>query len=74
MKQLAFKLMQDGEDLRRVISLTPPWQAVKHMYHRCNGPPGRQNSVCTVEAILDNCFTELVFCGLSCFPFGCIIF
>ena len=39
-----------------------------------NGPLDRQYSVCTVEAILDNCFTELVFCGLSYFPFGCIIF
>ena len=31
-------------------------------------------NVCTAEPILDNCFTELVLCGLSCFPFGCIIF
>ena len=27
----------------------------------------------TVDAILHNCFTELVFCGLTCFPFGSII-
>ena len=40
------------------------------MYRRYKGPPpppdGRY-SAHTVEAILDNCFTELVFCGLSCF-------
>ena len=28
-------------------------------------------NVCTVETILDNSFTEPVFCGLSGFPFGC---
>ena len=31
-------------------------------------------SVCTEEEILDKCCTEFVFCGLSCFPFGCIFF
>ena len=25
---------------------------------------------CTLAAFLDNCFTELVFCGLTCFAFG----
>ena len=30
--------------------------------------PDRQYGVCTVAAVLDNCFTWLVFCGLSCFP------
>ena len=30
--------------------------------------------LCSVEAILDNCLTELVFCGLSGLPFGCNIF
>ena len=39
------------------------------MYHRYEGPTDGQYSVCTIEAILENCFTELVFCGLSCFPF-----
>ena len=31
-------------------------------------PLDRRYSICTVEAISDNCFTELVFCGLKCFP------
>ena len=42
-------------------SLTPPRQAAKHTYCRYNGHPDGRYSVCTVEAILDNCFTELVF-------------
>ena len=45
------------------------------MYRRYKPPlppptPRQVYSVCTVEVILDNSFTELVFCGLSCFPFG----
>ena len=28
-------------------------------------PPDGRYSVCTVEAILDNCITEIVFCGLT---------
>ena len=32
------------------------------------------DGVCSVDAILDNRFTELVFRGLLCLPFGCIIF
>ena len=39
------------------------------MYRRCSGPPDGQHSVCPVEAILDNCVTEVVLCGLSCFNF-----
>ena len=34
----------------------------------------RQYSICTTEAILDDCFTELFFYGLPYFTFGCIIF
>ena len=37
------------------------------MYQRYKGPPDRWYSVSTVAAILDNCFTELVFCGLHVF-------
>ena len=44
------------------------------MYRRYKGPSDKPYGVCTVEATLENCFTELVFCGLPCFPFGCIIF
>ena len=44
------------------------------MYHRYNGPLDGRYSICTIEAIWNHCFTELVFCGLSCFPFGYIIF
>ena len=44
------------------------------MYRRYIGPPDGRYSICTVEAIVDDCFTEFVFCGLSCFPFGGIIF
>ena len=44
------------------------------MYRKHNGAPDGRYSVCTVEAILDNCFTEFVFCDHSCFFFGCIIF
>ena len=40
------------------------------MYRRYKGPPDGRSSVCMVEAILDNCLQRLVFCGLSCFPFG----
>ena len=38
---------------------------VQCMYCRYSGPSDGRHSVCTVEAILDNCFTELVFRGLS---------
>ena len=34
------------------------------MYHIYNGPPDGQYIVCAAEAILDNCFTRLVFCGV----------
>ena len=36
------------------------------MYRRHKAPTDERYSVCTVEVILDNCFIELVFCGLSC--------
>ena len=36
------------------------------MYCRYNGSLARQYSIRTAEAILDNYFTEFVFCGLSC--------
>ena len=54
--------------------LTPLWRAVQCMYERYSGSLAGWYTVCTAEVILDNCFTERVFCGLSCFPFGCIIF
>ena len=56
------------------LSLTPPWQAVQRMYHRYNVSVFRQYSICTTEAIPDNCFTKLVFYDLPCLSFGCIIF
>ena len=34
------------------------------MYCRYKGPPDGWYSLCTVAAILDNRFTELIFCGL----------
>ena len=34
------------------------------MYRRYIGPPDQRCSVCIVEAVLDTCFTEIVFCGL----------
>ena len=50
--------------------------SVQRMHSRYKGPPEGRYSVCTVVVNLDtgNCFTELVFCGLVCFPFGGIIF
>ena len=33
-----------------------------------------QFNIRTTEAILDNCFTRLVFYSLPCFPMGSIIF
>ena len=43
------------------------------MYRRYNDPPNGRYSVRTVEAILDNCFTELLCCGLSCYPLAASI-
>ena len=37
-------------------------------------PQDRRYRVCTVEAILDNCFTVLVFCGPSFFPLAALFF
>ena len=65
-------LLNDSEI--SLVYLTPQQRAVQHIHHRYNGPSDGRYSVCTIGAILDSCFTELVFCGLSCFPFGCIIF
>ena len=33
-----------------------------------NGSGAGQYSICTIEAILDNCFTRFVFYGFLCFP------
>ena len=44
------------------------------MYRGDSGTPDERYSLSTVEEILDNCFIEFVFCGLACFPIGCIIF
>ena len=54
-------------------TFSPLWQATQLMYRRHNSSVTGQFNVCTAEAILDNCFTKLVFYGLPCFPFGCII-
>ena len=50
-------------------TLTPPRWSVQHMYRRYKGPLDKRYRVCTIEAILDNCFTEVVFCGLIFFFF-----
>ena len=54
--------------------LTPLQLPVQCMHHRYSGSLAGWYSICTAEAILDNCFAELVFCGLPYLPFGCIIF
>ena len=50
--------------------------SVQRMHSRYKGPPEGRYNVCIVVVNLDtgNCFTEFVFCGLVCFPFGGIIF
>ena len=48
--------------------LTPQWREVQRIRHKYNGS-FVWYSLCTALGILDNCFTELIFCGFSCFPF-----
>ena len=60
------QFFKKGED----VSLTPLLWAVNVSTVDTKGPPDGRYSVCTVAAILDNCFTELVFCGLACSPLG----
>ena len=57
-----------------VLILTSPWQAAQRMHCKYNVPVAGRYRVCTTEANLDSCFTELVFYGLPCLPLGCIIF